>query len=258
MSSSNYCFLTCIQISQEESQVVCYSHLFKNFPQFFVVHIVKGFGIVNKAEVDVFLELSCFFDDPTDVANLISGSSAFSKTSLNIWKFVVHILLKPGLENFEHYFTGMWDECNCAVVWAFFGIAFLCDWNENWLFQSCGHCWVSQIFWHIECIIFIASSFRIWTRSTGIPSPPLAFFIVILPKALLTLHSNPKERQCQRMLKLPHNCTHLTCQQSIAQNSRKTSTSASLTTSKLLTVWITTNCGKFFKRWKYQNTLPAS
>ena len=92
MSSSNYCFLTCIQISQEESQVVCYSHLFKNFPQFFVVHIVKGFGIVNKAEVDVFLELSCFFDDPTDVGNLMSGSSAFSKSSLNIWKFMVHIL----------------------------------------------------------------------------------------------------------------------------------------------------------------------
>ena len=94
----------------------------------------KGFGIVNKAEIDVFLELSCFFDDPADVDNLISGSSAFSKTSLNIWKFTVHVLLKPGLENFEHYFTSMWDECNCAVVWAFFGIAFLWDWNENWPF----------------------------------------------------------------------------------------------------------------------------
>ena len=95
---------------------------------------VKDFGIVNKAEIDVFLELSCFFDDPADVGNLISGSSAFSKTSLNIWKFMVHVLLKPGLENFEHYFTSMWDECNCAVVWAFFGIAFLWDWNENWPF----------------------------------------------------------------------------------------------------------------------------
>ena len=81
-----------------------------------------------------FLELSCFFDDPADVGNLISGSSAFSKTSLNIWKFTVHILLRPGLENFEHYYTNMWDECNCAVVWAFFGIAFLWDWNENWRF----------------------------------------------------------------------------------------------------------------------------
>ena len=81
-----------------------------------------------------FLELSCFLNYPEDVGNLISGSSAFSKTSLNIWKFMVHILLKPGLENFEHYFTSVWDEYNCAVVWAFFGIAFLWDWNENWLF----------------------------------------------------------------------------------------------------------------------------
>ena len=89
---------------------------------------------IVKAEIDVFLELSCFFHDPADVGNLISGSSAFSKTSLNIRKFTVHVLLKPGLENFEHYFTSMWDECNCAVVWAFFGIAFLWDWNENWPF----------------------------------------------------------------------------------------------------------------------------
>src|SRR5574337_696188 len=99
MSSSNYCFLTCIQISQEAGQVVWYSHLLKNFPQFIVIHTVKGFGIVNKAGVDVFLELSCFFNDPMDVDNLISASSAFSKTSLNIRKFTVHILLKPGLEN---------------------------------------------------------------------------------------------------------------------------------------------------------------
>ena len=105
-----------------------------NFPEFVVVHTVKGFGIVNKAEADIFLELFCFFNDPADVCNLISGSSAFSKTSLNIWKFTVHLLLKPGLENFEHYFTSLWHECNCAVVWAFFGIAFLWDWNENWPF----------------------------------------------------------------------------------------------------------------------------
>ena len=87
--------------------MVWYSHLFKNIPQFVVIHTVKGFGIVNKAEIDVFLELSCFFDDPTDVGNLISGPSAFSKTSLNIWKFTVHVLLKPGLENIEHYFTSV-------------------------------------------------------------------------------------------------------------------------------------------------------
>ena len=134
MSSSYCCFLTCIQVSQEAGQVVWYSHLFQNFPQFVVTHTVKGFGIVNKSEIDVFLELSCFFDDSADVGNLISGSFAFSKTSLNIWKFTVHVLLKPGLENFEHYFASVWDECNCAVVWAFFGIAFLWDWNENWPF----------------------------------------------------------------------------------------------------------------------------
>ena len=97
-----------------------------------VIHTVKGFGIVNKAEIDVFLELSCFFDDPADVGSLISGSFAFSKTSLKICKFTIHISLKPGLENFEHYFTSVWDECNCVVVWAVFGIAFLWDWNENW------------------------------------------------------------------------------------------------------------------------------
>ena len=87
--------------------MVWYSDLLKNFPQFIVIHTVKGFGIVNKAEIDVFLELSCFFDNPVDVANLISGSSAFSKTSLNIWKFMVHVLLKAGLENFEQYFASV-------------------------------------------------------------------------------------------------------------------------------------------------------
>ena len=87
--------------------MVWYSHFFQNFPQFIVIHTVEGFGIVNKAKIDVFLELSCFFDDPADVGILISGSSDFSKASLNIWKFMVHVLLKPGLENFEHYFTSV-------------------------------------------------------------------------------------------------------------------------------------------------------
>ena len=134
MSSSNCCFLTCIQVSQEAGQVVWYSHLLKNFPQFVVIHRVKGFGIVSKVETDVFLELSCFFDDPADVVYLISGSSAFSKTSLNIWKSTVHVLMKACLENFKYYFTSVGNECNCEVVWAFFGIAFLWDWNENWPF----------------------------------------------------------------------------------------------------------------------------
>ena len=131
MSGSNCCFLTCIQVSQEAGQVVWYSHLLKNFPQFFVIHTVRGFGIVNKAEVDVFMELSCLFYGPLDIGYLTSGSSAFSKSSLNICKFSVHILLKPRLENFEHYFASVWDEYNCAVVWTFFGIAFLWHWNEN-------------------------------------------------------------------------------------------------------------------------------
>ena len=96
--------------------MVWYSHLLKNFLQFLAVHTVKGFGMVNKAEVDIFLELSCFFDDTVDVVNLISGSSAFSKSSLNIWKFMAHILLKHGLGDFEHYFASVLDECNCAIV----------------------------------------------------------------------------------------------------------------------------------------------
>ena len=96
--------------------MVWYSHLFQSLPQFTVIHTVKDFGIINKVEIDVFLELSCFFDDPADVGNLISSSSAFSKSSLNIRTFTIHILLKPGLENFEHYFTSMQDEYNCAVV----------------------------------------------------------------------------------------------------------------------------------------------
>ena len=100
--------------------------------QFVVIHTVKGFSIVNEAEV--FLEFSCFLYDPMNDVNLISDSSAFSKSSLNIWKFLVHVLLKPSLENFEHYFASVWDECNCAIVWAFFGFAFLWDQNENWPF----------------------------------------------------------------------------------------------------------------------------
>ena len=96
--------------------MVWYYHIFKNFPQFVVIHAVKGFGVVNKAEVDIFLELFCFFYDAMDVGDMICGSPAFSKFSLNIWKFSVHILLEPYLENFEHYFSSMSDECNCVVV----------------------------------------------------------------------------------------------------------------------------------------------
>ena len=105
MPNSHCCFLTCIQVSQEAGQVVWYSHLFQNFSQFIVIHTAKGFGIVNKAEIEVFLELSCFFNDAADDGNLISGSFAFYRSSLNSWNFMVHVLLKPLLENLEHYFT---------------------------------------------------------------------------------------------------------------------------------------------------------
>ena len=130
MSSSNCCFLTCIQVSQEAGQVVWYSQFFQNFPVYCDPHSQR-FWHVNKAEVDDFLELSCFFYDSADVGNLVSFSSAFYKSSWNICKFRVHVLLKPGLKNFEHYFTSVWDEYNCEVVWTFFGIAFLWDWNET-------------------------------------------------------------------------------------------------------------------------------
>ena len=150
MYSSNCCFLTCIQISQETGQVVWYS-----FPQFVVIHIVTGFGVVNKAEVDVFLELSCFFDDPVDVGHFISGSSAFSKSSFNIWKFLVYLLLKPGLENFEHYLlacemSAMVQKFEHSLALPFFRIGMKAD-----LFQSCGQCW------HIECSTLTVYSFRI-------------------------------------------------------------------------------------------------
>ena len=133
---------------------------------------------------------SCFFDDPKDTGNLISGSPDFSKFSWNIWKFTVHILLKPGLKNLDHYFPSVWDECNCVVVWAFFGIAFLWDWNENCPFQVL---WpllsFSNLLVYWEQYTSVAKSFRSWNSSTGIPLPPLAFFRVMLPKAHLTSHS---------------------------------------------------------------------
>ena len=188
MSSSHCCFLTCIQVSQEAGQVVWYSHLSQNFPQFIAIHTVKGFDIVNKAEIDVFLELSCFLMLPQMLAiwsvvplpflklAWTSGSSRF--TFAEAW-----------LGEFWALLSSMWDECNCAVIWAFFGIAFLSDWNENWPFPTCGHCWVFQICWHIECSTFTVSSFRVWNSSTGIPSPPLALLVVMLSKAHLTSHS---------------------------------------------------------------------
>ena len=151
-----------------------------------MIHTVKGFSIVNEAELDVLVELPCFFNDPTDVGNLISGSSVFSKYSLNIWNLMVHVLLKPGLENFEHYFTIVWDECNCVVVWRFFFIAFL--WDENWPFPVL---WPLLSFPNLLAywMQHFHSSCRIWNSSTVIPLPPLALFIVIIPKTHLPSHS---------------------------------------------------------------------
>ena len=173
MSGFNYCFLTCIQVSQV---VVWYFNMFKNFPQFVVIH--TGLGIISEAEADVFVEFSCFFYVPMDVGNLISGSSACSKPSLYMCKFLVHIFSKPSLKDFEHYFASMWNECNCTVVWIFFGITFLWDWNENWPFLVP---WPLLSFPNLlayEGSSFIVSSFRIWNSSAGIPSPPLALFVV--------------------------------------------------------------------------------
>ena len=184
MSSSNCCFLTCIQISQEAGKVIWYSHLFQNFPQFVVIHTVKGFGEVNKAEIDVFLELSCLFNDPTDVGNLITGSSAFSKSSLCIWKFSIHILLRPSLKDFLSLpcYNVKWVQLYSSL-------------NILWHCPSLGLEWKLTFSSPVVTAEFskfaalTALSFRILNNSVGIPLPPLAFFIVMLPKAHLTSHS---------------------------------------------------------------------
>ena len=126
----------------------------------------------------------CFFNDPADVGNLISGSSTFSKSSLYICMFSVHVLLEPNLKDFEHYLASMWNECNCVVVWTFVLPFFGTDMKTD-LFQSCGHYWVFQIYWHIECSTFTASPFRTWNSSAGIASPRRALFVVLLPRRLL-------------------------------------------------------------------------
>ena len=133
MSGSNCCFLKFIQFSEETGKVVWYFHLFKTFPVCYDPHSPKLWHS-EWSKSRCFSGLSCFSDDPMYVGNLISGSSAFSKSILNIGNFIVHLLLKPGLENFEYYLASMWDECNFVGVWAFFGISFLCNWNKNWPF----------------------------------------------------------------------------------------------------------------------------
>ena len=156
-----------------------------------MIHTVKGFSVVNEAEVDVFLELLCFLHNPRNFGNLIFDSSAFSISSLYIWKFMVHVLLKPSLKDFEHDLTSMRNESNCMVVLTFFGTPFLWDWNENGPFPVLVATAEFSKFADILSIelYLIASSFRILNSSAGIPSPPLALFAAMLPKAHLTLHS---------------------------------------------------------------------
>ena len=161
MSGSNCCFLTHIQVRWSGMPIS--SRIF----QFVVIHNSQSkHSIVNEGEVDVFLEFLCFLYDPDNIGNLISGSSAFSKPTWYIWKswkFFVRVLLKPRLKDFEHYLARIRSECNFTVVWTFFGITLLWDWNGNF-FQSCVHCWVFQICWGIECSTS-AASFRIWNSS---------------------------------------------------------------------------------------------
>ena len=176
ISNSNCCFLACIQVSQEAGKVVWYCQLFKMYPQFVVIHTVKGMSLVNKAEVDVFQEFFCIFCDQMDVGNLISGSSAFSKSSLYIcyWSLTRRILsitlvaceTNTLMWQFEHY-----------LALPFFGIGKKVD-----LF----HCWVFQISCHMECNTLTISSLSIWNNLAGNPSPQIALFIVMLPKAHLT------------------------------------------------------------------------
>ena len=187
MSRSNWCFLACIQASQEAGQVLWYSHLFQNFPPFIVIHTVKGFGIINKTEVDALPEFFCFFYDP--------------KKNLAIWTLIplpfLNTACTPGSSQVMYWGSLAWRffsitllecEMTAMVQWfehsltlPFFGIGIKTD-----LFQSCGHCWVFQVCWHIECSSLTALSFRIWNSLTGISPPPLALFIVMLPKAHLT------------------------------------------------------------------------
>ena len=157
---SNCCFLTCIRVSQEAGKVVWYSHLFKNFPQFVVIHTVKVFSVVNEPEVHVFLEFSCFLHNPTEVGNLVSHFSAFPQSILNIWKFLVRVLLKPSLKDFEHCIASTWSEYNCVVVWTCFDIALLWDWNENWSFPVLWSLlsfpnWLPYWVQHFHSIIFL-------------------------------------------------------------------------------------------------------
>ena len=174
-------FLTCMQVSQETSKVIWwYSHLGKNFPQFVAIH-TKGFIIVNEAEVDVFFWILLLTPRSNKCWQFDLWFFSFSKYSLFIWKFSIHILLKPGLKDFEQYLANRWNEHNCMIVWRFLAFSFFGIGMKTDLFQSCGHCWVFQICFHIESSSLTTSSFRILNSSAGIPSPLLALSAVMLP-----------------------------------------------------------------------------
>ena len=157
------------KVFSQSGKMVWYPHLFKSFLQFVMIHTVKGFSVVDETDTDVFLEFPCFLYDPANVGNLISGSSAFSKPSLDIWKFLVHVMLKPSMQDFKYDLKLAWtlsaivQPFKHSLVLPFLGIGMRID-----LFQSCGHCWVFQICWHIECNTLIASSFRVMNIYTGI------------------------------------------------------------------------------------------
>ena len=187
MFCSNCCFLICIQVSQETAKVVWYSHLLKNFLQFIVIQTVKGFSVINEADVSV--EFPCFLHDPTNTDNLISGSSAFYKPRLNIWKFLVHICWSLACETLS--MTLLAQETSAIAWWLehSFVLPFLGSGMRIEVFQSCGHCWVFQICWHIECSTLMAPSFRVLNSSPRILSHPLASLTAVLPKAHLTSHS---------------------------------------------------------------------
>ena len=150
-----------------------------------MIYLVKGYSIVNETETDVFLKFPHFFCNPANVGNLISCSS-FSEPGLDIWKFLVCIMLKPSMQDFKHDLTSQGDGCNCPMVSTFLALPFLGIGMRTDLFQSCGHCWVFQICWHIECNTLMASSFRVLNSSTGISLCPLVSLITVLPQAHLT------------------------------------------------------------------------
>ena len=154
-----------------------------------MIHIVKCFSVVNETEIDVFLKFSCFFYNPVNVGNLISSSFSFSKPSLNIWKFLVHIILKPSMLDFKHDLTSMGNKCNCLMASAFFGTTLLGNWDEDWPFPVLWPLLGFQICWHNECEILMASSFRDLNNSAGISLHPLVLLTAVLLKAHLTSHS---------------------------------------------------------------------